>query len=104
MGPRDLSVCWFAASEALVEEAGYSPRRKSVLVTVCEVVEHTTSTKTNNSSSNSHHPEHSEVCQPGVSPESCSYPSIVLPEDAVAKIPPRTIIRVVKIMANLRPR
>jgi hypothetical protein len=62
IGPRDLRVCWFAASEALVEEAGYSPRRKSVLVTVCEFVEHTTSTKTNNSSSNGHHPEHSEVC------------------------------------------
>jgi hypothetical protein len=33
IGPRDLRVCWLAASEALVEEAGYSPGHKSVLIT-----------------------------------------------------------------------
>lgn len=26
IGPRDLGVCWLAASEAEVEEAGYSPK------------------------------------------------------------------------------
>jgi hypothetical protein len=29
-GPRDLRVCWLAASDAEVLDAGYSPEKKSV--------------------------------------------------------------------------
>ena len=73
MGPRRLRVYSLAASDADVDEAGYSP----------------------------------PVPKPTMPREIVNIqnmPLIVTPWEAVAKIPPTTIIRVVVTMATFRPR
>ena len=73
IGPLFLSVNSFAASEAEVLEAGYSPPVPNPTM-----------------------PREIVIIQ--------NIPFMVIPCDAVAKIPPMTIIAVVVTIATLRPR
>lgn len=73
IGPRFLSVNSFAASEAEVDDAGYSPPVPNPTI-----------------------PRDIVIIQ--------NIPSIVTPWEAVARMPPITIIAVVVTIATFRPK
>lgn len=73
IGPLLFKACAFAASDALVELAGYSPPVPKPTI-----------------------PRETVIIQ--------NMPSMVNPLDAVARMPPPTIMRVVTTIANFRPR
>jgi hypothetical protein len=94
IGPRRLSACSFAASEAETEEAGYSP---PVPANVCQFMILLLFENTSGSGvPNPIVPRATVIIQ--------NMPLIVFPFDAVARMPPTTIMTVVMTMAHLRPR
>ena len=73
IGPRLFRLCSFAASDAEVDDAGYSPPVPKPTMPLAMVIIQ-------------------------------NMPLMVTPWAAVAKMPPMTIMRVVVMMANFRPR